>query len=192
MRFNGSMRWISVVLVGAFGMVAVEAEAQRGRRANPEPAVKKEKVVRMTNVQYISMHRMAGCGLGSLAFDSDEKFNQVGASLLNATGMQSFAISFGTSNCTYDGITEASRERDAFVEANLADLNRDLARGNGEYALALASLYGCEGKAREMFVEELHAQAVRDQDFGRSPERFVDGVNAAVQANELLSLSCGG
>lgn len=150
-------RGASVALVLIALMAGTEALAQRGRR--PDPNARQERIVRNTNVQYISMHRMAGCGLGSQAFDKDDKWSQVGASLLNFTGGQSFAISFGTSNCTYDGVAHASLEKEVFVEANLADLSRDIAVGEGEHVFALAKLYGCEGDARLAFANQMHDRA---------------------------------
>jgi hypothetical protein len=95
--------------------------------------------------------RMAGCGLGSMVIEDNNKWSQVGAAFLNGTGMQTFGISFGTSNCTEDGVATASREKDAFVEANFADLRRDMAVGKGEYLSSLANLYGCQGERAEAF-----------------------------------------
>src|SRR5690242_14183455 len=61
----------------------------------------------------VTGQNLAGCGLGSLAIQDNSKWSQVGASLLNATGWQSSGITFGTSNCTEDGVAAAGRERDA-------------------------------------------------------------------------------
>ncbi|NUM89499.1 MAG: DUF3015 family protein [Bdellovibrionales bacterium] len=98
---------------------------------------------------------MAGCGLGSMVIEDNGKWAQVGAAFLNGTGFQTFAISFGTSNCTEDGVAMASRETEAFVEFNLADLRRDLAVGQGEYLSSLSSLYGCSGEKAESFEKAL-------------------------------------
>src|SRR4051812_44427690 len=59
---------------------------------------------------------MAGCGLGSLAIRDGSKWMQVVAATLNGTGVQTFGISFGTSNCTEDGVATAAREKEAFIE----------------------------------------------------------------------------
>ena len=98
---------------------------------------------------------MAGCGLGSLAIQDNSKWSQVGAAFLNGTGMQTFGITFGTSNCTEDGVASASREKDAFVEANIADIRRDLSVGQGEYLSSLASYYGCKGPQADSFGRAL-------------------------------------
>lgn len=98
---------------------------------------------------------MAGCGLGSMLVAENSKWAQVGAAFLNGTGFQTFGITFGTSNCTEDGVATASREKDAFVEANLADIRRDLSVGQGEYLSSLASFYGCKGEQTVGFSKAL-------------------------------------
>ena len=100
-------------------------------------------------------HRMAGCGLGSMVIEDRTKWAQVGAAFLNGTGFQTFGITFGTSNCTEDGVASAAREKDAFVEANIADIRRDVALGNGAYLSSLASLYGCKGESALIFGKAL-------------------------------------
>ncbi len=119
-----------------------------------------------------SGHSMAGCGLGSLAIEDSSKWSQVGAAFLNGTGMQTFGISFGTSNCTEDGVASAAREKDAFVEANYADLRRDLTVGSGPYLSSLASFYGCKGNSA--------------LDFGRGLQKSQDKVLGASEAEASL------
>jgi hypothetical protein len=138
-----SIKLISATMLALF--LAVGAQAADNRKyhhqAAPAPAVHGQ--------------NMAGCGLGSLAIQDNSKWSQVGAGLLNATGFQTFAITFGTSNCTEDGVATASREKDAFVEANIADIRRDLAVGEGEYLSSLASYYGCKGALSASFGRAL-------------------------------------
>jgi hypothetical protein len=111
---------------------------------------------------------MAGCGLGSLAIQDNNKWSQVGASILNATGFQSIAISFGTSNCTEDGVTQASREKEAFIEANYADLQHDVATGSGEYLSSLASLYGCQADSFAAVAKKSGAFSEKNADTAAS------------------------
>lgn len=122
--------------------------------------------------------RMAGCGLGSMVVENNDKWSQVAAAFLNGTGFQTFGISFGTSNCTEDGVASASREKDAFVEANIADLRRDVAIGEGEYLSSLASFYGCEGAKADAFGAALH----RNQDRLDAP-----GVNAVEVIDSVVA-----
>lgn len=88
----------------------------------------------------------AGCGLGSMLFkDNNEPGPQILAATTNGTsGNQTFGITFGTSNCNNRGLIQISRHRESYIEANYKDIARDVARGNGEYLLNLAKLYGYE------------------------------------------------
>ncbi len=84
----------------------------------------------------------AGCGLGSLAFKSND-MTQVLAATTNGTfGSQTFGITFGTSGCNNKGLVKVSMARESFIEANYKDLSRDVASGKGEYVTNLAKLYG--------------------------------------------------
>jgi hypothetical protein len=115
------------------------------------------------------------------------KWAQVAAAFLNGTGMQTFGISFGTSNCTEDGLASASREKDAFVEANFADLRRDLATGEGEYLSSLASFYGCQGESVKAFGQGLQRQSARLMKV--SADEASGAIDAVVSEN---SLGCQG
>lgn len=81
---------------------------------------------------------MAGCGLGSLVFGANLP---VLAATLNATGIQTFGITSGTSNCRDNASNTAGAK--AFVETNRVALSRDIARGSGETIDNLAAISGC-------------------------------------------------
>jgi hypothetical protein len=119
MKFQG-MAVVAVMLL------AGGAEA----RDYKKPAHRNESAVERSAPSHGSQN-MAGCGLGSMVVQDTGKWAQVGAAFLNGTGMQTFGISFGPSNCTEDGVASASREKDAFVEANLADIRRVVSVGSG-------------------------------------------------------------
>jgi Protein of unknown function (DUF3015) len=82
----------------------------------------------------------AGCGLGSLAFGNQQGGIQILAATLNGTGVQTFGITTGTSNC--HGISGAQATR-IFVEANREALAKDVSRGSGETIGTLTWLLGC-------------------------------------------------
>ena len=86
----------------------------------------------------------AGCGLGSLVIEEDNTWwKQVIAATLNGTGVQTFGISTGTSNC--DSPTPMKTAQvESYVEANRMALAKDIARGQGETIANLASVYGCK------------------------------------------------
>lgn len=84
----------------------------------------------------------AGCGLGNMAMGSTG--SQVSAATTNATGMQVFGITTGTSNC---GTGVFNSQMDVFVESNKVALSNDAARGEGETIAALSSMMGCQDSA---------------------------------------------
>jgi len=85
---------------------------------------------------------MAGCGLGSMAFDAKPGAIQILAATTNGLfGTQTFGISSGTSNCTDTG--GGSRSAKAFIQTNREALAKDISRGGGETVTNLATLSGC-------------------------------------------------
>ncbi len=144
------------ILVGIFA-VLLAGTAQAREKITPHRQRTEVAVERSAPASHTG-HNMAGCGLGSMVIQDNSKWSQVGASILNSTGYQSFGISSGTSNCTEDGVATAAREKDAFVETNLADIRRDISVGSGEYLSSLASFYGCKGEKMDAFNRAMRKQ----------------------------------
>ena len=87
---------------------------------------------------------LAGCGLGSMVFEQNEKVQQVLAATTNGTfGTQTFGISSGTSNCSHSGVVTKEKEAEVFVATNFESLHQEMAQGTGENLNALAYLMGC-------------------------------------------------
>lgn len=172
--------WMNVAALAVVAMVAGEvAEAAprqkaRGSRAAEEDTYEAPR--RSMSAQ--GRQNMAGCGLGSMVIKENEKFQQVLAATLNGTGVQTSGMTFGTSNCTEDGMPSAAREKDAFVEANYADLRRDLTVGEGAYLSSLASLYGCRGEAALGFGRALHKN--QDKILSANPEAASSAIDSVV------------
>lgn len=80
----------------------------------------------------------AGCGLGSLVIGKDG--NQILAATTNDTGIQSFGITSGTSNCTDDGAVASNKQVIMYIEVNKTALANEAAKGNGETISGLANL----------------------------------------------------
>src|SRR5438105_1036969 len=93
----------------------------------------------------VGNHPMAGCGLGYLLLSNKDntKVTQVLGATTNGTfGTQTFGISSGTSGCTEDGAVKFAKETEVYAEVNLPNLRHDMARGDGEYLTAFATLVG--------------------------------------------------
>ena len=94
-----------------------------------------------TNV-YANHFGMAGCGLGSLAIKEPGKI-QIVASLLNLTGVQTSAITTGTSGCYEDnGDTAAFK----YIDENKEALTVDVSKGQGDTLAGLLRLWGCDNE----------------------------------------------
>ncbi|HXH76408.1 MAG TPA: DUF3015 family protein [Bacteriovoracaceae bacterium] len=97
----------------------------------------------MTSSAFAAKYGSAGCGLGSMIFEGDQTWwKQVFAGLSNSTGLQTVAITLGTSNCDSPAPLKVG-QAEAYVEANKVALANDIARGNGETIVGLSKVYGC-------------------------------------------------
>jgi len=76
---------------------------------------------------------MAGCGLGTYVIKGNGKGQILAATTNGTSGNQTFGITFGTSNCTADGVVKAENEREAFVDASKSELMGDISNGEGSY-----------------------------------------------------------
>lgn len=86
----------------------------------------------------------SGCGLGSMIIQKNTKVMQILAATTNGSfGSQTFGITFGTSNCSANGLVQNDKQIQYFVEVNQADLMREMAQGHGEKLSTLAALNGC-------------------------------------------------
>jgi hypothetical protein len=107
----------------------------------------------------VAMANDAGCGLGSLVIKQNTKVMQVLAATTNGTfGSQTFGITFGTSNCSAQGLVQNDKQIQYFVEVNQAELTREMAQGHGEKMVTLAALNGCNTEA-EIAAFNAKAQA---------------------------------
>ena len=87
---------------------------------------------------------VAGCGLGSLAFGSEAGAIQILAATVNATGVQTFGITSGTSNCGAGVFAKA--EINSFIQSNAVALENDIVRGQGETLNTLNNMLGCDAQ----------------------------------------------
>jgi len=135
---------------------------------------------------------MAGCGLGSIVISSNG-FSQVFAATTNGTFYsQTFGITTGTSNCTADGVVLASKEQEAFFEANYANLQRDMAAGGGEYLTALTELLSCDDTVHGDIAE--HAQSNYEAVFASQSTTAVQALYSfkiGLSQNSKVASACG-
>ena len=96
---------------------------------------------------------MAGCSIWNWAIEKKERGPQVAVWVLEhfILGVQTFAISSGTSNCVDPTVRMTMNEQETFVSVNLASLQKEAAQGSGEHLDTLAEIFGCSEK--EGFAE---------------------------------------
>ncbi|AFY00559.1 DUF3015 family protein [Bdellovibrio bacteriovorus] len=111
------------------------------------------------------VYGVAGCGLGSLVFGNEEGAMQVIAATLNGTGVQTFGITSGTSNCGKGLFAKA--EVNSFIESNSVALENDIARGQGETLSTLNNMLGCDSKFNgtlQQNYKEIYAPGVNSSE----------------------------
>ena len=83
----------------------------------------------------------AGCGLGSMLFGDEKGAVQIFAATTNGTfGNQTFGMTSGTSNCGGSPFFSTNERLREFVGANLDNLAKDVAMGQGESLETLTEL----------------------------------------------------
>jgi hypothetical protein len=84
-----------------------------------------------------------GCGWGSKAFKGQSGVvPKVMAATTNSCFTQTFGISSGSAGCTQGGVVKAEAQLNMYAGANIDQLARDMAAGNGESLSTLAHLMG--------------------------------------------------
>lgn len=93
---------------------------------------------------------MAGCSIWNYVIKDKEQGPQIGVWALEhfVFGVQTFAISSGTSNCVDGAKAHASveSEQEVFMSVNLASLEKEAAQGQGQHLDTLAEIFGCSDK----------------------------------------------
>lgn len=128
----------------------------------------------------------AGCGLGAMVIGNEPGFKQVLAATVNATGMQTFGITSGTSGCVDEGAVRGAKAVPMFIEVNTLALAKDAARGEGETLAGLANLMGCNSKNLGSALKQNYNQIFVETQM--NPAGVEAGINQVVTKN---SQACG-
>lgn len=137
----------------------------------------------MSSTAFAAKYGSAGCGLGSMVFEGDQTWwKQVLAGTTNVIGMQTIAISLGTSNCDSPAPLKVGQAQ-AYVEANKVALANDIARGNGETIVGLSKVYGCANSME-------FGQALKANYAAIFPQTDVRSVEITQNINTVASTTC--
>lgn len=96
-----------------------------------------------------------GCGLGTMIFDgqSGKVFKVLGATTNGTSGNQTFGITFGTLGCDGNGTVTSAEKLAMFIDGNIDNLARDMAKGEGETLATLSEVWGVEAADKAAFNE---------------------------------------
>ncbi|KOO06272.1 DUF3015 domain-containing protein [Vibrio hepatarius] len=96
-----------------------------------------------------------GCGLGTMVFDgkSGKVFKVLGATTNGTSGNQTFGITFGTLGCDGSGTINSAQKLALFIDGNMDNLARDIAKGEGETLATLSEVWGINEADKSAFNE---------------------------------------
>lgn len=133
-----------------------------------------------------------GCGLGKLAWSDYKGQKEIAPQVLmvttNGTGMNTFAISSGTSGCTNDGKIMGEHKTTVFASLNFDALTAEMAQGQGEHLASLATLMGVPAERQGEFfamAQERYTSLVQAGE--ASPVALVKSLNDAVAGHPILA-----
>lgn len=133
-----------------------------------------------------------GCGLGKLAWSDYKGQKEIAPQVLmvttNGTGMNTFAISSGTSGCTNDGKIMSEHKTTVFASLNFDALTAEMAQGQGEHLASLATLMGVPAERHAEFfamTQERYTSLVQAGE--ASPVAMVKSLNEAIAGNPILA-----
>ena len=125
-----------------------------------------------------------GCGLGSMVFagNSGKVSKILGATTNGSSGNQTFGITFGTLGCDGTGTVTSSQKLAMFIDGNMDNLARDMAKGEGETLATLSEVWGIQAADKAEF--NAVAQANFDAIFG---SENVTSQEVLVSLNNLIA-----
>jgi hypothetical protein len=133
-----------------------------------------------------------GCGLGKLLWADSMKQKEIAPQVMmattNGTGMNTFAISSGTSGCTNDGKIMSEYKTTVFVSLNFENLSQEIAQGQGEHLASLASLMDVPVENQAAFfamTQERYTSLVKTGE--ASPVAMVKSINDAIATHPVLA-----
>ena len=133
-----------------------------------------------------------GCGLGKILWAESKNQKNIAPQVLmattNGTGMNTFAISSGTSGCTNDGKIMAEHKATVFTAANFENLSQDMAQGRGEHLASLATLMGVPANHQgEFFTMTQNQYTTLIRKGEASPVAMVKAINDAIASHPVLA-----
>ncbi len=131
-----------------------------------------------------------GCGLGSMVFagKTGKVYKVLGATTNGTSGNQTFGITFGTLGCDGTGTITSSEKLAMFIDGNLDNLARDIAKGQGETLATLSEVWGIPSSDKATFnklAQDHFAQVFNSENV--TSEEVFSNLNSLVKQDKSLS-----
>jgi hypothetical protein len=154
--------------------------------------------------KYEPRYGMAGCGIGSLVIKDKDRNSQIGvwavnfgATYLLSSFSPTFAMTSGTSNCTDRAREEDSdegailrQEQEVYISANLEDIKKDAARGDGQFLDGLAEVFGCTSDQASVTLKQISRENFGQLFDSSEPsvirDNYVQGLRGQMGSDEGL------
>jgi len=134
------------------------------------------------------LYGMAGCGFGALAMGPEG--GQISAATTNGTfWSQGFGISSGTLNCLEPSKAAALETQENFFVANMDQLSKEMAQGQGQYLDAFAQTFGCTQTGSVEFANEMK-KSYKDIFSSPGAVSMLNEVRTKVKSNSELTNQC--
>lgn len=133
----------------------------------------------------------AGCGFGGMLIKENKILPQIGAWFLNAIGIQTFALTSGTSECGGIKGVMAEKNTDQFVQENYDSLAKEMAVGQGENLNTLSDLLGCPVEQRESFAsyaKQNYPSIFKDEN--TAPTEILAALKKGMSSEPVFASSC--
>ena len=131
-----------------------------------------------------------GCGLGSMVFagQSGKVYKVLGATTNGTSGNQTFGITFGTLGCDGSGTITSSQKLAMFIDGNMDNLARDMAKGEGETLATLSEVWGIKQADKSEFnsVAQANFAEIFKSENVTSEEVFAN-LNTLIAQDKTLS-----
>lgn len=116
----------------------------------------------------IAADSSSGCGAGWYVFKENSLVSSSLRASTNATFLNTFGMTSGTSNCAQHSIVKADMRGIHYTEANFHNLIIEMASGKGEFLDGLAEVVGCTDKGFNSSVKSNFVNIYSSDDISAS------------------------
>lgn len=133
---------------------------------------------------------MAGCSIWNYVIKDKGQGPQIGVWVLEhfVFGVQTFAITSGTSNCVDSGSKMSANDQEVFMTVNLASLQKEAAQGKGEHLDTLAEIFGCQDKEGFAQLSQSRYEAIFANE---KPESVLQNYKSEIKAGKAACSRAG-